>query len=273
MSRYLLKDSVEKKFAEKINTINKGVEKDGAFYLFSLRLLPIFPFFMINLLMGLTKINVLKYFIFSQIGMLPGTIVYVNAGLQVSELDSLKGILSPSLLVSFALIGLLPILSKKILEVIKANKVYKGYKKPKKFDYNMVAIGAGSAGLVTSYITAAVKGKVALIEKNKMGGDCLNTGCVPSKALIKSAKVFHQSKNFEKYGLLKSNDGIKTDIDFVNVMERVQNVIAKIEPHDSVERYTSLGVDCIQGSAKILSPWEIEVNGKVITTQNITIAT
>lgn len=270
LSRYLLKDSVEKKFGNRIKSINEGIEKDGAFYLFSLRLLPIFPFFMVNLLMGLTKIKVWTYFFVSQVGMLAGTVVYVNAGKQVSELDSLAGILSLELIGSFSLIGLLPIVSKKIVESAKAKKVYKGYKKPESFDYNMVVIGAGAGGLVTSYITAAVKGKVALIEKHKMGGDCLNTGCVPSKAIIKSAKVFHQAKNLEKYGLIQ-NDVAK--VDFAKVMDRVHNVIAKVEPHDSVERYEGLGVECISGTAKILSPWEVEVNGRVLTTKNITVAT
>ncbi len=269
MARYFLKDTVQKKFGDKLSTFNKGVEKEGAFYLLSMRLIPIFPFFLINLVMGLTPIKLLTYFIVSQIGMLPGTIVYVNAGLQVSKLDSLQGILSPSLLGSFALLGIIPLISKKVLEFIKARKVYKAYKKPRHFDYNLVAIGGGSAGLVTTYIGAAVKAKVALIEKHKMGGDCLNTGCVPSKALIKSAKIVHQAKNSSHYGI----KNMRFDFDFSDIMDRVQNIIKKIEPHDSVERYTGLGVDCIIGEAKILSPWEIQVNGKIITTKNIVIAT
>lgn len=268
-ARYLLKDSIQSKFSDKLRTINEGVEKDGAFYLFTLRLLPVFPFFLINLIMGLTPIKTVTYFFVSQLGMLLGTIVYVNAGSQISQIDSLSGILSPKLLGSFVLLGIMPLVGKKILETIKANKVYKGWKKPSKFDYNMIAIGGGSAGLVTSYIGAAVNAKVALIEKHAMGGDCLNTGCVPSKALIKSAKVMALAKNSEKYGI----DSVEAKFDFAKVMERVQNVIKKIEPHDSVERYTNLGVDCYEGEAKIISPWEVEINGKVLTTRNITIAT
>ncbi|PIQ59153.1 MAG: dihydrolipoyl dehydrogenase [Bdellovibrio sp. CG12_big_fil_rev_8_21_14_0_65_39_13] len=268
-SRFLLRGYVEKKFKKYIDPINQGIEKDGAFYLFTLRLIPIFPFFVINLVMGITKISTLKYFIVSQIGMLAGTIVYVNAGLQLGNIDSLSGILSFKLMGSFALLGIFPLIAKKIVNLIKANKVYTGHTKPKKIEYNMVVIGAGSAGLVTAYISAAVKAKVALIEKHKMGGDCLNTGCVPSKAIIKSAKLAHQMKNASKYGL----EAVTPKFEFKNVMNRVHDIISKIEPHDSVERYSDLGVECIQGAAKIISPWEVEVDGKVLTTQNITIAT
>ena len=270
LSRTLLRETVEKKFASKIKKLNQGVEKEGAFYLFTLRLVPIFPFFLINLGMGLTRLKTVTFYTVSQLGMLPGTAVYVNAGVQLSQIDSLKGIISFDVLGSFVLLGVFPIIGKKFVEFLNARKVYKDYKKPKHFDYNMVVIGAGSAGLVTAYISAAIKSKVALIEKNKMGGDCLNTGCVPSKALIKSAKVKHQIEQAQKYGV---NVEGKVSVDFAKAMERVQNVISKIEPHDSVERYTDLGVECISGSAKIISPWEVEVNGKVLTTKNITIAT
>lgn len=268
-ARFFLKDYVQSKFSDKMKAINTGIEKEGAFYLFTLRLIPIFPFFLINLTMGLTTIKTFTFFWVSQLGMLLGTAVYVNAGVELGKIDSLSGILSPTLILSFALLGILPLVGKKIIASIKANKVYKGYKKPKHFDFNMVAIGGGAGGLVTSYISAAVQAKVALIEKHKMGGDCLNTGCVPSKALIKSASVVHQASRATEFGL----DKIDVQFDFAKVMDRVQNVITKIEPHDSIERYSSLGVDCITGQAKIISPWEIEVNGKTITTRNITIAT
>jgi len=269
LSRYFLKDYIEKKFQKYIKPINDGIEKDGAFYLFTLRLIPVFPFFIINLVLGLTNIKTLTYFFVSQLGMLLGTAVYVNAGLQLGSLKSLSGILSFNVIISFVVLGLLPIIAKKIITFIKANKVYKNYKKPKNLEYNMVVIGAGSAGLVTSYISSAVKAKVALIEKHKMGGDCLNTGCVPSKAIIKSAKIAHQMRNASKYGIEK----VEAKFDFKNVMNRVHSVIGKIEPHDSIDRYSSLGVECITGSAEIISPWEVKVNGRVLTTKNITIAT
>ncbi len=268
-SRFLFRDAVQAKFQERLRKINEGIEKEGAFYLFTLRLVPIFPFFVINLVMGLTPIKTTTYFFVSQVGMLLGTAVYVNAGVQLAQIDSLKGILSPSLIASFTALGLLPLVGKKIINTMKARKVYKPFKKPKSFDYNMMVIGAGSAGLVTAYISAAVKAKVALVEKNKMGGDCLNTGCVPSKALIKSAKFVHSIKESQKYGIKEAS----CDFDFQEIMGRVHHVIEKIEPHDSIERYEGLGVECITGAAKILSPWEVEVNGKTYTTKNITIAT
>lgn len=268
-SRFFLKDYVQNKFSEKLKSINEGFEKEGAFYLFSLRLIPVFPFFMINLVMGLFPLKTWQFFFVSQIGMLPGTIAYVNAGTQLGQIDSLAGVLSPGVLLSFAVLGIIPLVSKKIVSFIRARKLLKPYKKPTSYDYNVVVVGAGSAGLVSSYIAAALKAKVALIEKHKMGGDCLNTGCVPSKALIKSAKVAHMARNAEKYGL--SNQELKAD--FSNIMKRVHKVIEKIEPHDSVKRYSSLGVDCIQGEARIVSPYEVHVDGKALTTRAIIVAT
>jgi dihydrolipoamide dehydrogenase len=268
-SRFILRDSVQSKFGEKLKAINRGIEKDGAFYLFTLRLIPVFPFFVINLVMGLTPMKTWQYYLVSQVGMLPGTLVYVNAGSQLGSLQSPAGILSPSLLISFALLGVFPLLAKKLVDFIKRRKVLGKYKKPKKYDYNMIVIGAGSAGLVSAYIAAQVKAKVALIEKHKMGGDCLNTGCVPSKALIRSAKMLSYASRASDFGFQSAN----VQFDFADVMERVQHVITKIEPHDSVERYSGLGVEVIEGAAKIKTPFEVEVNGKTLTTKNIVVAT
>ena len=269
VSRFLLRDTIEAKFGDKLKTFNDNIEKDGAFYLFTVRLVPVFPFFLVNLVMGLTRLKTAVFYLVSQIGMLAGTIVFVNAGTQLAKIDSLGGILSPGLIFSFALLGIFPLVAKKIVEVIKANKIYAGHEKPKSFDRDMVVIGAGSGGLVSSYIAAAVKAKVSLIERHKMGGDCLNTGCVPSKALIRSAKLMNNIKHSEKYGVQQAS----AEIDFAKTMQRVHEVIAKIEPHDSVERYTGLGVDVIEGEGRITSPWTVEVNGRTLTTRNIVIAT
>lgn len=269
VSRFLLRDSVQQRFSRQLQAINQGVEREGAFYLFALRLVPAFPFFLINLLMGLTPMRTVTFFFVSQVGMLPGTMVFVNAGTQLGQLESLSGLVSPGLLGSFALLGIFPLIAKKIVGGIKARQVYQGYKKPREFDRNLIVIGAGSAGLVTSYIAAAVKAKVTLIEKHKMGGDCLNTGCVPSKALIKTAKTVHLQTQAEALGL----DRISVEFDFARVMQRVQRVIKAIEPHDSVERYTELGVECIQGEARLVSPWEVEVNGQRLSARKIVIAT
>ncbi len=268
-SRFLFKDFVERKFSKQIETINQGIEKDGSLYLLSLRLIPIFPFFVINLVMGITRIKTLTFYIVSQVGMIAGTLVYVNAGLQLGNISSLSEIFTFKLFGSFALLGLFPLITKAILNYFKSRRVYKEYKKPQSFDYNMIVIGGGSAGLVTAYISSAVKAKVALVEKHKMGGDCLNTGCVPSKAILKSAKIVHQMKNSKKYGI----ESVDYKFNFKDIMDRVHRVIEEIEPHDSIERYTDLGVDCLTGNARIVSPWEIEVDGKIYTTRNITIAT
>ncbi|NOX92623.1 MAG: FAD-dependent oxidoreductase, partial [Gammaproteobacteria bacterium] len=269
ISRFVLRDTVQNRFRDKLKAINTGVEKEGDFYLFTLRLIPLFPFFVINLVMGLTPMKAWRFYLVSQIGMLPGTAVFVNAGSQLGALESLSGILSPGLILSFALLGIFPLLAKKLVSFIKSRKVLKQYSKPKSFDYNIVVIGGGSAGLVSAYIAAAVKAKVLLIEKHKMGGDCLNTGCVPSKALIRSAKMLHYAKRAKDFGFKTAT----IDFEFAEVMERVQRVIQQIEPHDSVERYTELGVEVMQSEAKIISPYEVEVEGKIVTAKNIVVAT
>ncbi len=268
-SRFLLRDWVQGKFGDKLKAINEGVEREGPFYLFTLRLVPLFPFFVINLVMGLTPMRVLAYYLVSQVGMLPGTAVYVNAGTQLGQIESASGILSPGIIFSFVLLGIFPLIAKRIIDVVKRRKAYAGWDRPKRFDYNVVFIGAGSGGLVSAYIAAAVKAKVALIEKDKMGGDCLNTGCVPSKALIRSAKMLSYARRAKDFGLETG----QFDYDFAHVMERVQKIIQRVEPHDSIERYTGLGVECHTGSARIKSPWEVEVNGATLTTKNIIIAT
>ncbi|WP_177421130.1 FAD-dependent oxidoreductase [endosymbiont of Lamellibrachia barhami] len=269
IARFLLRDSVQSRFGDRLKSINAGIEKDGAFYLFTLRLVPLFPFFVINLVMGLTPIKTWTFYWISQVGMLAGTIVYVNAGTQLAGLDSLSGILSPGLIGSFVLLGFFPLLAKKFVALVKVRRAMAGWKRPAKFDRNLVVIGAGSAGLVSAYIAAAVKSKVSLIEKHKMGGDCLNTGCVPSKALIRSSRILAQSRRAQEWGF----DAIDVKYDFAQIMERVQKVVGEVEPHDSVERYSELGVDVIQGEAKITSPYVVEVDGREITTRGIVIAT
>ncbi len=275
LSRYLFRDWVQTRFASKINAINKGIKSEGGFYLFTLRLVPLFPFFMINLVMGLTSISTGMFYLVSQIGMLPGTIAYVNAGTQLGKIESLGGILSFDILFAFALLGIFPLAAKKIISWTRARKVYAPYVRPQKFDYNLVVIGAGAAGLVSSYIASTVKAKVALIEENKMGGDCLNTGCVPSKALIASARLLSKAARAREFGLRE----VKISLEFAEIMDRVQAIVQKVAPHDSVERYTGLGVTCIQGRATLLSPFEVQVEeagearSRVLTCRNIIVAT
>jgi len=268
-ARYFLRDWVQEKFGKWLKPFNDGIAKEGAFYLFALRLFPGAPFVAVNLVMGLTPIRLATYVVVSWIGMIPGTIVYVYAGTQLGQFR-----LSLGLGVAFALLAVFPLVAKKFIDTLKARKVYAKWRKPAKFDRNMVVIGAGSAGLVTAYIAAAVKAKVTLIERHKMGGDCLNTGCVPSKALIKTAKLLHQIRHASDYGVKSAS----AELDFAQAMERVKQVVATVEPHDSVERYTGLGVECVKGSARITSPWSVEVDlaegGKrTFTARNIVIAT
>ncbi|MEO8038836.1 MAG: FAD-dependent oxidoreductase [Betaproteobacteria bacterium] len=271
-SRFLFRGAVQARFGDKLKAIDAGMARDGSFYLFTLRLVPAFPFFVINLAMGLTGIKTRTFYWVSQLGMLAGTIVYVNAGTQLARIDSLRGILSPGLIASFVALGLLPLIAKKVIDEIKARKVYANWIKPASFDRNLVVIGAGSAGLVSAYIAAAVKAKVTLIEKHRMGGDCLNTGCVPSKALIRSAKLLSHVRRSKEFGIHTAS----AEFDFAQVMERVQRVIREVEPHDSIARYTSLGVECITGTARISSPWSVEVQteqgARTLTTRNIVVA-
>jgi len=269
VSRVLLRDSIQNRFKEQLKTVNEGVEKEGAFYLFTLRLVPVVPFFVINLVMGLTKMPARTFFWVSQLGMLAGTVVFVNAGTQLATIESLGGILSPAIIASFVLLGVFPLLAKRLLAVVKARQVYKPFPKPKHFDEDLVVLGAGSGGLVTSYIAAVVKAKVTLIEKHQMGGDCLNTGCVPSKALIRSGKFMADVNRAQDLGFSSAT----AKFSFSDIMARVQRVIKTIEPHDSIERYSELGVNVVQGEGKITSPYTVEVNGITITTRNIVVAT
>jgi len=272
-ARYLLRDAVQARFGPQLAPINEGVRKDGTFYLLTLRLVPVFPFFLVNLLMGLTPMGVWRYALVSQIGMLAGTAVYVNAGTQLAAIGSARDIVSPGLLGSFVLLGLFPLLAKALVRWLQRRKVYARWPKPARFERNLVVIGAGAGGLVSAYIAAAVKARVTLVEGHRMGGDCLNYGCVPSKALIRSAKLAKQLRKAQGLGVAD----VQGRVDFAAVMQRVHRVIADIEPHDSVERYTGLGVEVLQGHARITSPWTVEValhdgTTQVLTTRNIVIA-
>ncbi|MGL4807985.1 MAG: VTT domain-containing protein, partial [Giesbergeria sp.] len=272
-ARYLLRDWVQSRFGDRLKPINEGVARDGAFYLFTLRLVPVFPFFLINLLMGLVPMRALTFYAVSQVGMLAGTLVYVNAGTQLAQIDSLAGIVSPGVALSFALLGVFPLIAKSVLGALQRRRVYARWSRPGRYDRNLIVIGAGAAGLVTSYIGAAVKAKVTLVEAHKMGGDCLNYGCVPSKALIKSAKLAAQMRNADHYGLAAT----APQFSFRAVMERVHAVVRAIAPHDSVQRYEGLGVEVLQGHGRVVDPWTVEIEAadgskQRLTTRSIVIA-
>lgn len=268
-SRFVLRDALVKRYAHLFKTFDAGVAKEGAYYLFTLRLVPAVPFFLVNLLTGLTALPTRTFYAVSQLGMLPGTLAFVYAGTQLARIESPRDVLSPSLIGALVLLGILPLLMRAISRWLAAHRVYAGHRRPAGYDYNLLVIGAGSAGLVSSYIAAAVKAKVGLIERHKMGGDCLNTGCVPSKALIRSARALHEARHAERYGVAQ----MEAHFDFADIMQRVQTVVSKVEPHDSIARYTELGVECITGEARIVSPWEVEVDGKRLSARSLIIAT
>lgn len=269
VARYVLRDSVQSRFGDRLETINNGLERDGAFYLFSLRLVPAVPFFLLNLLMGLTKIRSSTFFWATLVGMFAGSSVYVNAGTQLAAITSLSDILSPTLIASFVLLAIFPWLARWGIRLVKTRRLYARWPKPTQFDRNLIVIGGGAAGLVTSYIAAVTRAKVTLIEGHKMGGDCLNYGCVPSKALIRSATFLKQAQKSQSLGMTNA----QVDYDFANVMARVHRVVKTVEPHDSIERYTKLGVEVLEGKARITSPWSVEINGQTLTTRAIVIAT
>ena len=267
-SRYLFRDWVTRRFGKRLEAVDRGLDRDGIFYLLAIRLNPVFPFFVVNLVMGLTRMKALKFALVSQIGMLPATFVYVNAGTQLGRLESLSEIASPQLIGSLVLLSLLPIFGKIAADLIRRRRAYKGWKRPRRFDRNLIVIGGGAGGLVTAYIAAAVRAKVTLIEAERMGGDCLNTGCVPSKALIRSARLAHEIRHGEIFGL----PSVDPAVDFPALIERVKRIIADIAPADSVDRYRGLGVDVRQGHARIVDPWTVEVNGERLTSRAIVIA-
>lgn len=268
MSRYLLRDWVRAHFHKQFDAVDAGIAREGVLYLFSLRLLPLFPFFAVNLLMGLTSIRTWTYYWGSQLGMLAGTVVYVNAGTRLATIGTLRDIATPAVIASFLLLAVFPLVATRLLALLKQRKVYRRWQKPAHFDRNLIVIGAGSGGLVAAYIAAAVNAKVTLVESGKMGGDCLNYGCVPSKALIRSARFVHDAKHASALGVKKAD----LDVDFADVMARIRRVIDTIAPHDSVARYRALGVDVVQGHARIVSPWKVDIGGQQLTTRSIVIA-
>ncbi len=269
-ARFFLRKSISTKFSTQLEKINRGIDKEGALYLFALRLIPVIPFFVINVVMGLTRMRLLTYMVISQLGMLAGTCAYVNIGRSLASIESISGLLSARVFISFIVLAIIPMLSKKIVDAIKAGRVYKKFKhkKPRKFDLNVAVIGAGSGGLIASYIASVVQARLALFEKAEMGGDCLNRGCVPSKTIISISKLISAHKEGKAVGI----EYARPVVSFSKVMKTIHDSIATIAPHDSVERYEKLGVQCVKEEAKITSPWEITTKTRTITARSIIIA-
>lgn len=250
-ARFFLRDFAMTRFPALFTRIDQGISRDGARYLISLRLVPAIPFFAVNLLAGLTKLLLSRFYAASQIGMFPATLIYVNAGASLATLGQHGAILTPRLVTGLLLLAVLPIAVPRLHSALAARKVYARWWRPKTFERNLVVIGAAAAGLVTAYVASALKAKVTLIEQARMGGDCLNSGCVPSKTLLHAAR----------HGL-----------DFDQARAAVISAVQGIAPHDSVERYASFGVDVRQGQAMIHSPWCVSVDGVKISTRAIVIA-
>ncbi|WP_304616583.1 FAD-dependent oxidoreductase [Paracoccus sp. (in: a-proteobacteria)] len=258
-ARHLLRDRVRARLGarlgERADAIEAGLQRDGAFYLFSLRILPALPFFAVNLLMGLTPIRVWTYAWVSLLGMLPATAIYVNAGTQLAQIERPSDVLSPGIIGSFVALALFPWIARWGLGLWRRRQLGRSADRPRSFDRNVIVIGAGSAGLVAANVAASAGARVTLVEAHRMGGDCLNTGCVPSKALIASAKAAHAARNAARMGIAAG----PVTVDFPAVMARIRAAIAAIAPHDSAERYRGLGVEVIQGRARLADPWTVDI--------------
>jgi pyruvate/2-oxoglutarate dehydrogenase complex dihydrolipoamide dehydrogenase (E3) component/uncharacterized membrane protein YdjX (TVP38/TMEM64 family) len=275
VARFLLRDAVQARFGDRLRAVNDGVRADGAWYLLSLRLVPLFPFFVVNLVMALTPVRVWTFAWVSQLGMLLGTAVFVNAGTELAAIDGPRDVLSPGLLLSFVLLGLAPVAGRGLAGWLRQRRIHAPWAaaRPRRFDRNVVVIGGGSAGLVAAYLAAALKASVTLVERERMGGDCLYTGCVPSKALIRAAAAAAEVRRASTFGVQAAPPAV----DFPAVMARVREVITAIEPHDSVARYTALGVECVRGHGRLVSPWAVEITDadgatRTLTTRAIVIA-
>lgn len=274
ISRWLMRDWVEARFGDRLAMVNDGLRRDGAAYLFTLRLLPVFPFFLINLLAGLSPIRVRTFYIVSQVAMLPATALYVNAGTRLGEIERLSDVASPAMLASLAALGLLPWAARVGAALVQRSRRRARWPMPRRFDRNLVVIGGGAAGLIAAYAGATLRARVTMIEAERLGGDCLNFGCVPSKALIRAAHAAHEIRTAHRFGL----GAAAPEVSFRAVFARVEQAIADIAPHDSAERYRALGVEVIAGHARLVDPWTVEVarpgmDAQRLTTRAVVLAT
>ena len=269
-ARLIARDWVMRKYPATVAKVDEGVRKDGALYLLSLRLAPVFPFFVVNLVMGLTAMPVLRYAALTMLGAFPGTMVFTFAGTALAQVKSLGDVVSAPLLGAFLGLAVLPLIGKATSGWLRDRKALRRWQRPRKFDANLIVIGAGSAGLVASYAAAALKSRVILIEAAEMGGDCLNTGCVPSKALIRAGKAAAEVRKAGRFGIDADLRGVR----FADVVGHIRGAITAIAPHDSVERFTGLGVDVRQARATIIDPWTVALDdGERLTARSILLAT
>lgn len=267
ISRFLLRDWVQRRFAKQIASINRGLERDGSFYLFSLRLIPLIPFVLLNPALGLTRVSVWTFWWTTQAGMLPGNAIYVNAGRQLAKLQSVSDILSPSMIGTLILLAVFPLAATRLMTHYKARKAFRGWQKPKHFEQNLVVVGAGSGGLAAARIAASMKARVALIEHGRLGGAALHSGSVPARILMKAANTAHSLRQSEALG------GDTHAIDFAQVMKQVRHTLGEAQDRVTADAYRTMGVEVIAGEGRLTSPWTVQVGERSISTRSIVLAT
>lgn len=268
ISRFLLRDWIQRRFAKQIASINRGLERDGAFYLFSLRLIPLVPFVLLNPALGLTRVSMWTFWWTTQAGMLPGHAIYVGAGRQLARIREISDILSPSLIGTLALLAIFPLAATKLLTLYKARKVYSGWQKPKSFEHNLVVIGGGSGGLTAARIAASMKARVALVERERLGGAALHSGSVPARALMRAANLHHTLRQGGTLGIR-----MHTEVDFAEVMRQVRRTLDEAQGQVTAESSKTAGLEMVRGSAQLTSPWSVQVGNRTLCSRAIVIAT
>lgn len=272
-ARHLMRDWARARLGARLEAIDRGLARDGVLYLLTLRLVPAVPFFAVNLAMGLTALPLRRFWWASQIGMLPGTAIYVNAGTELAAVRSVSDIVSPGMLGALLALGAFPWIARWGAGWLRLRRLRAPWPRPRRFDRNLVVIGAGAAGLVAAYMAATLRARVTLIEEAEMGGDCLNTGCVPSKTLIRSGRAAAEVRRAADFGIRAGSP----ETDWPAVTARIRAAIAAIAPNDSAERYRGLGVEVLAGRARIADPWHVEVTTEAgmrrLSTRAIVIAT
>lgn len=269
ISRFMLRDWIQKRFGTQIAAINKGLAREGTFYLVSLRLIPLVPFVLLNPALGLTRVGMWTFWWTTQLGMLPGNAIYVNAGQQLVQLQSLSGILSPSMISTLVLLAVFPLLATRLLTLYKARQAYRGWRRPKRFERNLVVIGGGTGGLATARIAASLKAQVSLFERQRLGGVAVHEGSVPARALSRSANLAHALHHGQPQGVRQQVE----DADFAEVVGRVRRLADEAMGCPSAEHYTRLGVEVVMAEARLSSPWTVEVEGRTLASRAIVIAT
>lgn len=268
ISRFLLRDWVQRRFAKQVASINRGLERDGSFYLFTLRLIPLVPFVLLNPALGLTRVGFWTFWWTTQLGMLPGNMIYVNAGRQLARIREISDILSPSMIGTLVLLAVFPLIATKLLTLYKARKVYRGWKKPKAFDHNLVVIGGGNGGLAAARIAASMRANVALIERGRLGGAALQSGSVPARALMRAANLNHALRQGDTLGIR-----VNTEVDFAEVMQQVRRTLDDAHTHLATDACKDMGVKIIEGQAQLRSPWTVQVGDRTFSSRAVVIAT